>query len=315
MSLCLLAVWGCAPGQSSGSFGARYLGGGTFRGCNPVLSPDGESLVCALPRAGAVGNIYSLPIETGHVRRIRESKFYLGFPDVSPDGRMIVYIAEPSGVPEVWIADISGENARRLTKSAFPEETPVFSGDGRSIAFVRRTSLADHSNLSSELFMIGIDGKSERRMTDDRCVDSPVRFSSDGAGLYFVSERSWEDVTLSDERAHLFRLSLDTLSIEPVLRLNLNAASGCCDLSMDEKTVVFVDAPKNDFAYDVFTCNLDGSNRQKRTMLGSYIGSVRFGFHSQRFSYVEQRAGYGPPKMYVYDIDSSSAQKVALPEE
>ena len=286
-------------------------GGARFPEVIPCSAQTAGELF-ALPERQLFGNIYSLPVDGMDVRAIRKSATYLGFPDVSPDGRSIVYVSESSDFPAVWISDINGTNPRQLTNSKFPEESPIFSGDGTSIAFVRRMSIDDPNYSASEMFMIDINGQSEKRLTDDRYVDSPVRFSRDGAEIYFLSDRSWNGLDSAGKSSHLFKMSLATLSISPVLQLNLSAACGC-DLSMDETTVVFVDAPNNDFVYEVYTCNLDGSDRQKRSELSSYVASVRFGFHSDRFVFIEQRNGRTPTNLYLYDISSSNTRQIKMP--
>jgi len=305
--VCAIATLGCSPG----GFGSRYQGGGSFIGGDAVLCPDGNDVLIAQPGRQSLGNIFLLPITMGDIRTVVQSANYLGFPDVSPDGRTIVYVREESDVSAIWVSDITGANARRLTNSKFPEEMPIFSGDGKSIAFVRRMSLADPNYWESELFVIDLAGQSEKRLTEDHHADSPVRFSQDGGELYFVSDRSWKDPQSRGDSAQLFKISLAVLSISPVLQLDLRSTTGC-DLSMDEKTVVFVTDPMNDFAYDVFTCNINGTNRQQRTKFRSYIGSVRFGFHSDRFALVEQRGGRGPANIFIYDLKSAGMQQVSL---
>ncbi len=312
LALCVgMGLFGCSPSPYSG-FGGRYRHGGVFNGCNPVLCQDNENIVCALPDRDKGGCIYRIA-KSGTIERTIESPTYLGFPDVSPDGKMIAYVNESTGVPAIWIADITGKNPRRLTTSRFPEMRPRFSSDGNSIAFARYMELSAPSRHTLELFIIGIDGQSELRLTNDNLTDLPVRFSQDGAHLYFTSERSWSAPTVRSDTAHLFKISLDTFAITPVLQLDLGAA-GSCDLSMDEKTVAYIIAPQGDYAYDVFTCGIDGSNKQQRTTLRSFIGSVRFGFHNTHFTLDESRRGYGARSVYLYDLTSSSMTTISLPK-
>ena len=60
-------------------------------------------------------------------------------PSVSPDGRLIAYVAEvESGPHDLFVSQVSGEGRLRLTNDAAVEGWPRFSPDGQRISFTRR---------------------------------------------------------------------------------------------------------------------------------------------------------------------------------
>ena len=78
-------------------------------------------------------DLFLLDIETRRVKQITKLA-HLGlsasFPDVSPDGRWIVFTASKVGADDpnnIYIVDITGENLRRLTGSPFSEYKPCWS--------------------------------------------------------------------------------------------------------------------------------------------------------------------------------------------
>jgi Tol biopolymer transport system component len=57
-------------------------------------------------------------------------------PDISADGRYIVYISEQLGKPDVFVYDRQTSEAKRLTENILAEvRHPTISGNGRFVAF------------------------------------------------------------------------------------------------------------------------------------------------------------------------------------
>lgn len=59
-------------------------------------------------------------------------------PAVSPDGRRVAMILSKDGWPDLYVADIEGNNVTRLTKSRQDESSPCWSPDGRWICFAAK---------------------------------------------------------------------------------------------------------------------------------------------------------------------------------
>lgn len=104
--------------------------------------------------------------------------------DVSRDGRRMVYaLNEESGLTNVFVADRSGRNARRLTGAGGYE--PRFSADGRRVVFTRFTTFPDE-DVQGDLLTIRTDGTGLARVTgrEDQS-DGSASFSPDGTRLLF----------------------------------------------------------------------------------------------------------------------------------
>src|SRR5690606_1524105 len=56
-------------------------------------------------------------------------------PQLSPDGRWIVYSQEDAGNTDIWLMDAATGAARSLTREPAIDTAPSFSPDGRSIVF------------------------------------------------------------------------------------------------------------------------------------------------------------------------------------
>src|SRR6202453_2346303 len=92
---------------------------------SPRISPDNSRLAfSALGRDGFQIHMFSIVLN--RVVNFAAS----GRTDLSPawsdDGKDLVSSSSRSGVPEIWIADTSGGDARRVTSFAGPDVSPVF---------------------------------------------------------------------------------------------------------------------------------------------------------------------------------------------
>jgi Tol biopolymer transport system component len=72
-----------------------------------------------------------------HLSLVLSSQGGISDPDLSPDGKMIVYVAQGEGHSQLFLSRVAGGARVRLTNDATPKGTPHFSPDGERIAFAR----------------------------------------------------------------------------------------------------------------------------------------------------------------------------------
>ncbi len=100
-------------------------------------------------------------------------------PDISPDGKRIVFSSDRSGSWELWTCDSEGLNAVQLTSFGGPQGgSPRWSPDGRQIAFDSRPE------GEAKIFVIGADGGSPRFVAKGFIPT----WSRDGRWIYFTSD-------------------------------------------------------------------------------------------------------------------------------
>ena len=145
----------------------------------PTWFPDGDRLVVDVRRKGIVA------IDLGS--RAQELLFEPNInsprtPALSPDGSRIAYTASPPDEsPELYVADLNGDNVVRLTDHEDQDNNPSWSPDGSAIAF------ETHRAPPPGIFIVNADGTGMRPLTaSPRSVslESPD-WSPDGRYLAF----------------------------------------------------------------------------------------------------------------------------------
>ena len=108
-------------------------------------------------------------------------------PQVSPDGRRVVYALgqaqrgrKRSG-SQLWLCDVDGGNARRLTWSGERNTTARWSPDGTRIAF------ASDRGKGSGVYVLPLDGGEAREVTRHNVAVGELAWSPDGTRLAYVA--------------------------------------------------------------------------------------------------------------------------------
>ncbi len=100
---------------------------------------------------------------------------------------------------DLWVADRSGENPRRLTIDEGVEMSPVFSPDGSMIAFS-----AEYDG-NRDVFIVPTVGGVPKRLTWHPSWDIALDFTPDGKQVMFSSPRS----TFTNRYSKLYTVSID----------------------------------------------------------------------------------------------------------
>lgn len=80
-------------------------------------------------------DIWSVDLETGHLRQLTRDSALDVNPIYSPDGRHIAFQSDRGGRKEVWVMDADGRNQRQLTHTGVTDHYLLWSADGQSVIY------------------------------------------------------------------------------------------------------------------------------------------------------------------------------------
>jgi Tol biopolymer transport system component len=87
-----------------------------------------------------------------------------GTPDVSPDGKQVVFYTYANTVkpPSIFKMNIDGSGVTRLTSSGDPDGLPVYSPDGTKILYMSNSL----SPGSFDTFIMNANGSNKKRLIE-----------------------------------------------------------------------------------------------------------------------------------------------------
>ena len=134
---------------------------------------------------------------------------------ISPDGKLLAYASDQSGDGnfDIWVRQIGGGDAVRLTRNPADDVEPDFSPDGTKIVF---RSTRDGGGL----YIISALGGEERRIADG---GRQPQFSPDGSKIAYWTGPA-DPLPLRNGSAHAYVLDLATSAIRR-LRLDFAASA------------------------------------------------------------------------------------------
>jgi serine/threonine protein kinase len=153
----------------------------------PHISRSGNRL--AYVQGSGEMNIYRMEVSDRTVSKNPPTKLIASTqnddsPQISPDGRRIVFTSDRSGKFEVWMCDIDGTNPVRLTSLNKYAGTPRWSPDGQQIAF------DFFEERRGQIYVISAEGGLPRPITTGNFDNVVPSWSSDGKWIYFSSNRT-----------------------------------------------------------------------------------------------------------------------------
>jgi hypothetical protein len=151
----------------------------------PCLLPDGRRALFSALKEG-VGDIYLLDLEEGTYQNLTQDSFYDADPQVSPDGRLVVYTRRVSGHDKIYTFPLDNPSRKtQLTFGPHDDSAPTFSADGLRVYYA-----SDEEDEIYNLRSLDLDTGVIQQYTDALGGDmTPAALAAGRAGerLAFIS--------------------------------------------------------------------------------------------------------------------------------
>ena len=101
----------------------------------PCLLPDGKTVLFAALKDG-LSDIYQLDIDSGTVQNLTRDEYADNDPQISPDGKLVVYERRISGNNKLYAFPLADPSHKtQLTFGPFDDTAPIFSADGHRLYY------------------------------------------------------------------------------------------------------------------------------------------------------------------------------------
>ena len=176
-----------------------------------TASPLRNGLIAFASNRDGNTEIYVMDADGSNQRRLTNNPATDHDPNISPDGRRIVFQSNRDGGnrrEEIYTMTADGSNVARLTNNTAEEWNPAWSPDGRQIVF------ESQRDGNAEIYVMDADGANQRRLTNNGAHDNDATWSPDGRRIAFVSNRdgNQEIYVMNADGSNLTRLTNNTYS-------------------------------------------------------------------------------------------------------
>lgn len=167
------------------------------------------------------------PAASGIGERVFEWPGNIWTPEISPDGRLIVFSSDSRSPEHVFVYDRESKTSRALTEGTSKNMMSAISPDGKLVAYV------SNEKGSNDIWLINIDGSNKIQITQSDEDDREPRWLPDGRGLVFT--RIFERL----KKSHIMKIMLDPMGeAEPLVKDN--GRNWLADVSPDGSAMAFV---------------------------------------------------------------------------
>jgi len=218
----------------------------------PSLSPDGKSVVYAAFLQANIYEIYEMNLATGKVVQLTNKLGNLNAPEISPDGKHIIFKTWSANTDKnvIWMMDRDGKNADKVSRVVGWD--PTWSPDGQTILF------ASDMDGAIQLFRMRTNGKELHRVSSLPAIRGRSDWSPDGQLIVTYSGEPWHH--------EVYLMNVDGSNARVLSSAGGNSQGA--SFSPDGQWVTFTayyDHPGDDHGCEIYIMRIDGTELRRIT--------------------------------------------------
>ncbi len=240
---------------------------------SPVASPDRTKLAFVSRRDG-FARVFVMNADGTNITPVTATENDLASESKvswSPEGTKLAFVRFINFVAQVSVVNVDGSNLVTLTNSNSDNDSPVWSPDGTKIAFTRRGDFNNTIQMfNQDLFLMNADGSNQTQLTNGLTTSEPA-WAPDGSVIAFVSTGA-RNSTFEDNVTEIRLINADGTS----LRQLTNITKSVNPMWSPDGTKIVFASYRNNFNFDIYVMNADGTNQVNLT--NDLSGTFNSGF-------------------------------------
>ena len=218
----------------------------------PSLSPDGKSVVYAEFQEADLYEIFEMDLATGNVLQLTDHLGIVNAPEISPDGKAIVFKLTKANSERnlIMLMDRNGQNAENIP--GVEGWDPTWSPDGKYLLF------ASDMDGTIQLYTIRAHGKELKKISNLPAIRGRSDWSSDGRYIVTYSGGPW--------KREVYIMNADGSNAHVLSPVGGNSQGP--SISPDSGWVTFTayfDHPDDDHGCEIYIMRIDGTDLRRLT--------------------------------------------------
>ena len=207
----------------------------------------------------------------------------------------LVFSSTRSGKNEIYVMDVRGTRAQRITRTRTADSNPSVSRNGRWIAFERYNR--DGKGGTREIYVATITGRKVRRLTRNTRDDAAPTWAPDGRRIAFRSD--------IDGDPEIYVIDLDTAGVVQ-LTFNDLVADDDPEFSPDGTRIAFLS--RRDGNSEIYVMGADGTAQTRLTADPAVDATPSWSPDGTRIAFESRRGGSSD--IWVMNADGSDPRQL-----